>query len=267
MLLKSRIIGNKEAGKVIIILHGLYGSSESWLQVARILGKDFLLHLPDQRNHGSSFHSQYHNYDVMAEDLEKYLDYHKINNTILVGHSMGGKTAIQFAIKFPHRIDKLIVADIAPGAYKYLDEPSSHVNFHLNLLTLMSNINPENYCTYREVENVLKAEDSQIKNLILKNIKKQNGKLVWKLNFKSIMENINNILGGYSPDDFIENKIETETVFLKAQNSDYISNNDEKFIRFAFRNVKIHTIVNSSHWLHYEQPEQVAAAISYFVDQ
>jgi len=115
MLLHSNIIGK---GNPFIILHGFLGVGDNWKTLAkRFSEKGYQLHLVDQRNHGRSFHHEDFDYDILAEDLKNYCEYYKLEKIILLGHSMGGKTAMLFAAKYPELVQKLIVADIAPRFY------------------------------------------------------------------------------------------------------------------------------------------------------
>ena len=117
MLLKSKIIGN--GSEALIILHGFLGMSDNWNSYAKkINDKGFQIHLLDQRNHGESFHSEEFNYEILSNDLKYYIDYHQIKNFSLIGHSLGGKTAMMFASTYPNTVKKLIVVDILPIYYK-----------------------------------------------------------------------------------------------------------------------------------------------------
>ena len=116
MILNSRIIGSSD--KKIIILHGLLGSLDNWITFGKKLSlKDYEVHLIDQRNHGKSFHSDEFSYKHMSNDLKNYLDYHRIKHVSIIGHSMGGKTAMLFSLKYPDFVNKLIVVDILPISY------------------------------------------------------------------------------------------------------------------------------------------------------
>ena len=115
MKLHSQILGS---GKPFVILHGFLGMSDNWKTLGlRWSEAGYEVHLLDQRNHGRSFHSNEFSYEVMSEDLKKYCDEHILNEIILLGHSMGGKVAMQFAVTFPEMVTKLIVTDIGPKAY------------------------------------------------------------------------------------------------------------------------------------------------------
>ena len=117
MILKSIIMGQGN-GPIIIILHGLFGESKNWVSIANLLESTYEVHLIDQRNHGNSFHDIEHNYFVLAQDLNHYINSLKLINYSIIGHSMGGKVAMQFALLYPDQIHKLIIIDISPKKYK-----------------------------------------------------------------------------------------------------------------------------------------------------
>ena len=112
--LHARVYGS---GAPLIILHGLFGSWENWHPVAKALSGRFTVHVVDQRNHGGSFHSSRFDYDAMAEDIRDFMGAHRLAKAALLGHSMGGKTAMRFAAMFPAQVERLIVVDIAPRGY------------------------------------------------------------------------------------------------------------------------------------------------------
>lgn len=263
MILNSEKIGNGE--KQLVILHGLYGSRESWLRVANILSSDFTIYLLDQRNHGESFHNPSHTYNDLAEDLKNWADFNNLQQFYLIGHSMGGKTAMYFADKYPQMLKKIVIADISPSAYTALLNNVESTNFHINLISLMNLMPIEDFSSYREASTYLKEYDENVKNIILKNLKKIDKKLVWKLNIKAISNNFPEIMSGLNPDDYIDKKIDVPTLFLKAGNSEYITKNDEKLIRFIFSNVELKVIEDAGHWLHFEQPYRVATSIKEFL--
>lgn len=265
MILNSEIIGT--GNNHIVILHGLYGNNESWKQVAQLLKLDFTIHLLDQRNHGKSFFDPHHSYPDMVNDLKKYCNAYNLEKIDLLGHSMGGKTAMFFATKYPEMINKMIIADISPRNYTALLDHIESIRFHLNLVSIMKNMPIENFSTFRELNQHLKNSTAEEKNIILKNLKKENDKFVWKINLDAIMNNLPEIMEGLNPDDFIDKKIKVPTLFLQASNSNYIKADDVKLIDFIFSNVQIKTIQNTSHWLHYEKPKEVALHINEFLSK
>ena len=108
----------KGEGKPLLILHGYFGMSDNWKTLGNLFSKDYQVHLIDQRNHGRSFHADAFNYELLAQDLYSYIQYHQLENIYLVGHSMGGKTAMLFAVSYPNLVDKLIIVDISPKSYQ-----------------------------------------------------------------------------------------------------------------------------------------------------
>ncbi|MDP3431510.1 MAG: alpha/beta fold hydrolase [Bacteroidota bacterium] len=141
-------------GFPIVIVHGLYGSSDNWLTVGKKLSARFKVYMIDQRNHGRSPNSEEHSYEALKNDLAEFFDQHKIEKAIVMGHSMGGKTAMCFAADYPERIEKLIVVDIAPKNYFLLNDESQYF-LHKNILQAMLEIEFSRMESRKEVENYL----------------------------------------------------------------------------------------------------------------
>ncbi len=258
MELFSTIIGK---GEPLLILHGLYGSSDNWLTIAKELSNDFCVHSIDLRNHGRSPHSPTHNYTVMAEDIKEYLDMHDIDKTFLLGHSMGGKVAMLFTLNYPERVKKLIVADIAPKNY-----PQNY-DGHIQILGVMNGVDLSQMQTRKEVENALneKLRDNRVTQLVLKNLyRKKEGGFDWRINIKVLQESIENISGG--TEDWDNKQTKVPTLFMKGSNSEYLTIDDDFTINKYFENSEITAIPNAGHWLHAEQPELVVKTILYFIN-
>ncbi len=244
MILHSNILGQ---GQAFIILHGFLGMSDNW----KTLGKKFSeqgyeVNLIDQRNHGRSFRGDAFNYAVLAKDLKQYCDSYELNNIVLLGHSMGGKTAMLFATMYPERVSKLIVSDISPRYYPL---------HHQLILKGLSALDFEVIKTRKEAEDILANFVSEfgIRQFLLKNlywVKK--GQLGLRINLKALKENIEEI-GEALP---MHSIFEGDTLFLKADRSGYISHDDEILIKTHFPNAVIDTIKNSGHWLHAENPKE-----------
>ncbi len=254
MILNSKIYG---LGKKLIILHGMYGSSDSWMRIAKSLQEHYEVHLPDLRNHGDSFHHPSHTYDEMSEDVRRYMEHHNLEKAVVCGHSMGGKTAMFFAAKYPDLCEKLVIADMSPRDYRELADYSPKINFHLNLISIFRSLDPNKYSTYKDFAKDLPVREEPGRSLILKNLKKTEGRLEWQLNVDAIFNNMDNIFEGLNPDDFIDQKIRVPALFIRGEESDYISSNDVKLISFIFSDVQIKTIANAGHWLHIEQTEDL----------
>lgn len=241
-ILHSRIVGE---GIPLIILHGYFGMGDNWKSHANKLANDgFEVHLIDQRNHGRSFHSDFFEYELMVEDLLAYIEYHKIEKLHLLGHSMGGKTAMLFATEYDELVDKLIIADISPKTYP---------PHHNDILAALNSVD-------FTIQNSRKLVDEKLAELIpqagvrqflLKSLYwKEKGKLDYRFNLKSLTEN-NNEVGVALPSFTV---FEGETLFLSGENSGYISKEDEPLIMAHFPKSIIQTIKNAGHWLHAENP-------------
>ncbi len=242
-ILHSKILGK---GEPLIILHGLLGMGDNWVSLAKEwAGKGYEVHLIDQRNHGRSFHDDEMNYEVMVKDLEKYLDHYGLHKINLLGHSMGGKTAMFFAMKNPEKIKKLVIVDISPRYYP----PHHHFIFDaINTL-------PLNLSTRKELEKELnkKTSNTAISLFILKSIERnKNGEFKWKPNIEVLEEALED-LGESLPPMSIFTK---PTLFIKGEKSPYIPSDDYSLIKAHFPNANIAEIPNAGHWVHAENPSE-----------
>jgi esterase len=159
-------------GPPLIILHGLFGSSDNWMTIGKSLGENFTVYLPDQRNHGQSPHSDINDYDSMRDDLFELADHLRLNKFYLAGHSMGGKTAFSFAFQWPEMISGLLIADISP----FINESNKQTAYrqHFNILEAMLSIDLPPISSRREVESILaeKIPTEQTRGFILKNLQR-----------------------------------------------------------------------------------------------
>lgn len=235
-----------EGEEVLIILHGLFGSLDNWQSLGKKFGEDFTTYIVDQRNHGKSPHADEHNYQAMSDDLLKFMDHHEIDEAYILGHSMGGKTVMQFAIENPHRVTKLIVADIAPKYY------APH---HQEIIAALESVDFEELKDRKEVEEKI-GESIQNKGIVQFLLKGlgwvEKGQLGWKFNLKVIASQIENIgekLTGFA---YFTNP----TLFVKGERSDYILEEDEEAIEEIFPLAEYATIEGAGHWLHAENPIQ-----------
>ena len=244
-------------GQPLLILHGLFGQSDNWNTLAkRFSEKGFAVYAIDQRNHGLSPHSDIWNYEAMADDVNEFIDTHHLQNPILLGHSLGGKTAIFFSLKYDGILDKLIVADVSPHAY----EPHHEV-----VLDALRAVDFTKTNTRQEVESILNQyiTDFGTKQFLLKNIywKDSAGKQMnWRFNLSVILKNYAEILVK-APQKISD----INTLFIRGEKSDYITNKDIYEIEIRFPNYKLHTIANSGHWVHTEQPNLFYEAVISFI--
>ena len=243
------------SGPPLIILHGVFGSSDNWKTLANHLMITFEVYLVDQRNHGLSPHSDDFNYQVMTDDLKELLHDEQIEKCILLGHSMGGKTAMNFAVQYPEKIMKLIIVDIAPKRY-----PPHHQNILQGVHSLK--INEIN--TRKEADDLLSTtiNNSGIRQFILKNLSRNpEGLFYWKINWKAIEDNIQAIGAPLLSHDLFTG----EVLFIRGAQSDYILNEDEPLLKKHFPNAVLMTIQKAGHWVHAEQPAQLLALINQFI--
>ena len=253
MKLHSNILGE---GTPLLILHGFLGMSDNW----KTLGKEFAdagfqVHLIDQRNHGRSPHSEDFSYLLMAKDIKEYCDAHKLENCILLGHSMGGKTAMLAASLFPHIIDKLIVADIAPKYY------APH---HQQILEGLQAVDRASLSSRGEAEDLLSqyVKEAGVRLFLLKNLYwKSKGKLALRFNLDSLVQNVENV-GEALPENAFFSK---PTLFLRGGNSNYITSEDIPLIKSHFPEAEVETIPNVGHWLHAENKKAFFTAVMRFL--
>jgi pimeloyl-ACP methyl ester carboxylesterase len=241
--LHSTILG---AGEPLLILHGYFGMSDNWKTLGTQFAKNFEVHLIDQRNHGRSFHSEEFDYELLVEDLHQYIQHHKLEKVFLLGHSMGGKVAMLFAVTYPNFVNKLVVADIAPKYYK---------PHHQQILAALNEVNFAIHTSRKQVEEVLKIyiQEPGIIQFLLKNVYwKSKGQLAFRFNLQSLTAH-NNEVGEALP-SFTH--FDGTTLFIKGENSNYITQDDVPLITAHFENSKIVTVKNAGHWLHAENPTQ-----------
>ncbi|MEL0645269.1 alpha/beta fold hydrolase [Olleya sp. Ti.3.14] len=253
MLLHSNIIGE---GKPFVILHGFLGMSDNWKTLGNQFAEHFQVHLVDQRNHGRSFHDDNFHYEALAEDLKHYFDANNIKDAILLGHSMGGKTAMLFATLYPELVSKLIIADISPRFY-----PIHHDAILQGLNSLDFNVLKSRSQADKQLANYV--SDFGTRQFLLKNLYWiEKGKLALRMNLEALTENVSEV-GEALP---IHAKFEGDTLFLRGDKSEYIGNQDEAIIKNHFPEANIITISNAGHWLHAENPEDFYNAVTNFVN-
>lgn len=257
MVLHSNILG-KGQGQAFVILHGFLGMSDNWKTLGKQFSKSgFEVHLVDQRNHGNSFWDDTFNYNVLADDLKHYCDAHNLSDIILLGHSMGGKTAMVFAVKYPERVSKLIVADISPRFY-----PVHHE-------TILEGLNALDFDVIKsrsQADEVLSqfVSDFGTRQFLLKNLYwKEKGQLALRINLKVLTEQIEQV-GEALPAGSVFNK---DTLFLRGDKSNYITDDDMPLIHCHFPKSKIVTIKKAGHWLHAENPQDFFGTVMGFVVQ
>ncbi|RXG14079.1 pimeloyl-ACP methyl ester carboxylesterase [Leeuwenhoekiella aestuarii] len=255
MILHSSITGS---GKPFVILHGFLGMGDNWKTLAnQVAESGYEMHLVDQRNHGRSFHSDTFNYEVLADDLKAYCDEHELTDIILLGHSMGGKTAMLFAMRYPELLGKLIIADIAPKYY------APHHQTILEGLNALSE-NEEARKSRGDADAFLEKyiSDWGTRQFLLKNLYWQKDKtLALRVNLPVLTSKVEAIGEGLPTQTVYEG----ETLFLNGLKSDYITKEDTALIQAHFPNSEVIGIPDSGHWLHAENPKDFYAEVMKFL--
>ncbi len=247
--LNGRVTGT---GKPLIILHGLFGSMENLGAIAKRLEDQWQIHALDQRNHGRSPHSDVMDYPAMAADVIAYMDAQGLSSAAILGHSMGGKTAMQVALTYPDRVDHLIVADIAPVTYK----PR-----HDAILEGMTAIDPSGFKSRQEADVALAhyVEMPGVRQFLLKNLERiptgesGAGGFRWRINVPVIEACYPNLAAAPEGDAF-----DGPTLFIKGADSAYIQDKHRDEIARLFPKAELQIIEGTGHWLHAEQPDRFA---------
>jgi esterase len=251
-MLYSKIEGS---GKPLLILHGFLGMSDNWKTLgSQFASAGFQVHLLDLRNHGRSFHSEEFSYEIMAQDVFEYCNENGLENIDVIGHSMGGKTAMLLATSYPNLVDKLLVADIGPKFY------APH---HQDILAGLNAVDFSTKPSRNDVEEILKKyiPDFGTRQFLMKSLYwKEPGQLAFRFNLAVFNEKINEI-GKALQSDLI---FERPTLFIRGGNSNYIQDNDFENIKKHFPNSSFETIPNVGHWLHAENSEMFYELASVF---
>lgn len=242
-------------GVPLIVIHGLFGSARNWKGLSRQFAQHFQVVTVDLRNHGDSFHAPEMDYASMSNDVIQLMDKLALHSAHILGHSMGGKLAMKLTQLYPERVKKLVVADIAPVPYghSYTDIISPVQALDLSLIA-----------SRKDADSMLAQSitDSSIRQFILQSLSIQDGKALWKLNWKAIQQNIASIIGYESIMDW---QIHNPTLFIRGETSPYVTSTNWELIRQHFLEAELVTLDNAGHWLHAEQPAAFATAVLKFL--
>lgn len=243
------------AGASLFLLHGLFGSLTNWGTIGRRLAERFDVVAVDLRNHGRSPHSPIHTYPDMAADVVEMMDALGIEHVHLVGHSMGGKVAMECALSFPDRIKKLIVEDIAPVAYSSpLDE----------ITDILLSINLAAFSSRGAVEKALRPRvpDDRMRQFLLTNLRRDDkGGFSWRMNLSGLKENLGSINGAIPGGRVFG----CPALFLSGELSEYVTESSWQAILSLFPRAVFQTVPEAGHWVHADAPEAVVGAINDFL--
>lgn len=256
-------------GSPLIILHGLYGSADNWHSIGRELSAEYTVYLVDQRNHGSSPHSPVHTYDAMRDDLLEFMDRHDLPKAIIMGHSMGGKTALHFGLKHAERVEKMVVVDISPFDYQG-EEMTPEGQRHLQIISALQLMDTVLITNREDADRQLARfiTSPAIRQFLLKNLKRlSDGSFHWALNIQALAQHIHDIFSGiirYHPTGE-PLTLTFPLLFIKGERSDYIGAADETAIRQYFPSADVVTVRQAGHWVHAEQPEAFLEVVKTFI--
>ncbi len=251
MLLHYKEIGE---GKPLVILHGLFGTSDNWQTHAKKLGEYYRVILVDQRNHGHSPWSEDFTYEHLADDLERLIIHLGIDQFTLIGHSMGGKTAMYYSQKYPTRLEKMVIVDIGIKQY-----PMHHNEIIKGIKSLdLTTISSRSVADQAMIPFV---DSYGVRQFLLKNLYwVEKGKLAWRMNVDVLEREMEEIL---APIPNIE--VWTPTLFLRGAMSNYILDEDWDAIEEIFPDATLETIENAGHWVHSEQPDEFIEKVLGFI--
>ncbi len=255
-------------GDPVIILHGLFGTLDNWQTIARQLAESHSVFILDQRNHGRSPHADIHDYPALAEDLRQFMEAHWMyDGAHVIGHSMGGKTAMQFALEHPDLVKKLVVVDIAPKAY-----PGGH----FEIFEALQAMDLDNIADRKEAEAFLAEhiKEVDVRQFLMKNLTRKNplppdplkgeassGGFEFKMNLPVIWKHYPDILAAVEGEPF-----EGETLFIRGGRSKHvILPDDEALIKKLFPNSEIKTVEGAGHWVHAEKPVELLGLVRAFL--
>jgi esterase len=244
MFLNFKKIG--DTGQPLVILHGVFGLLDNWLTISKSIAEQgFILYLVDQRNHGRSPHEEPMDYPTFSADLREFLEQQQLDNPHLLGHSMGGKTVMQYAADYPGTYDKLVIVDIAPKAY------SIH---HTKILKGLNAIPIDEITSRNEADEVLAEYEPimAVRQFLLKNLyRKEEGGFGWRFNLPVLTTSMSKVGIATRYDAPINNP----TLFIRGEKSDYVLDEDWEDILKIFPNAELETIANAGHWIQAEQPQ------------
>lgn len=237
-----------QEGEPLLVLHGLFGSHSNWGWHCKQLADDYRVIGVDLRNHGDSPHAQEMSYELMAADLGRLMDDLDIERAHLIGHSMGGKVAMQFALSQPGRVMKLVVVDIAPVTY------SGKSDGHRSILEAMRELDTAGIESRRQAEEALSPhiEDEATRQFIMTNLVRDgDGNYSWRLNIEAIDAHYDGlrVMPGH------DSAFEGPTLFVRGDFSRYVQKKHEPEILRLFPNAGVKSVMETGHWVHSEKPE------------
>lgn len=244
-------------GFPLVILHGIFGSGDNWLSLGRQFAAKHQVFLLDQRNHGKSPWEEEFSYQLLADDLLAFMDAHGLQQIDLLGHSMGGKVSMLFALQHPERLRRLVIVDIAPKVYQLQE--------HKHILSTLAGFDLNLYENRTAIDQALSVSlpDYSTRQFILKNIyRNENQQFAWRLHVQALLNNLDQIGNGIETDL----RYQQPTLFINGGKSRYIQIEDHARIRLLFPKARIATVANAGHWVHAEAPDELFALVDDYLD-
>ncbi len=256
-VLYSKILNSSSENMPLIILHGLFGMSDNWKTLAKQFAEYWPVHIVDLRNHGDSFHADEMSLELMAEDLDQYLEYHNIEKCNLIGHSLGGKVAMTFTDLYTKKVNRLVVVDIGIKEY-----PPHHVKILEGLQSIDFKVDNSR----KKIDERLKVyiPEIEVRQFLMKNIERiSKNKYGFKINLESIVNNYISLLLESKPSE----KIQIPVLFIKGEFSDYIEAQEFTTIKNYYANAELVTIEETGHWVHAQNPNDFYDTVVSFLNE
>jgi esterase len=242
-------------GGPLVILHGFLGSLENWQIMNKRLARDFNVYALDLRNHGRSPHSEVMNYAVMAQDVREFIAQQRLSAPFVLGHSMGGKVAMQLATNYPDAAGKIVVVDIAPKAY-----PPSH----RPMLSAMRGLDLDAYRTFAAIDHALSdaIPDPRVRQFIIKNLNRDgDGKFQWRLGLDEIIRSYDEL----TKPVIAQKQFTKSACFIRAGHSNFVQDSDMAGICQSFPRAEFRIVANAGHWVHIEAPDEFQTIVTNFL--
>ena len=247
-----------EAGAAVLVLHGLFGSLSNWGWHCKQLAEKYAVYGVDLRNHGGSPHSDQLDYQVMAEDVRQLIVRLGLESCCIVGHSMGGKVAMQLALSFPDLIEKLVIVDIAPVSYP------EDADGHMNVLAAMDAVKLGEIKSRTQAEVTIEdyiPQEATRKFLLTNLVRNKEGSFEWRLDKDSIRKNYANLRAELiATMSFLK-----PVLFIKGSLSPYIKPEHEAQIKELFPAASVKLLMDAGHWLHAEKPQALQKILLKFL--
>jgi len=246
------------AGRPIVVLHGLFGSARNWHSIAGRLAERYRVCVLDLRNHGASAWADSMDYRDLAADVADFMGRHDVGSATVVGHSMGGKTAMALAVLRPEKVNALAVLDIAPVVYGH---------DHFSLIEALRELPLSEVKSRRDADTALaqKVPEVGVRQFLLQNLVVRDGRFAWRINLDALWAGMEDLTG--FPAELSDRRYDGESLFLHGGASDYVRPGHYDTIRKFFPKAQIETMAGVGHWLHAEQPEAVTSRLMRFLDR